>query len=159
MFRTNLTLTPSPSPIYVLILIPALTIALLSGCGHSVYGRLQSSRDVTQAFEESQIYSDHQYYYSGFQQTPFGIIGIDNNYQLRSSYWKPIDLNPALLNKLIYRMDTVYSLRPQGSWILDQQNKRVGIWYSSQRQTKVKVEKNNRIVVVPPEPPDLRGGP
>ena len=137
----------------------ALMVPVLSGCGASEYGRLQNSPEVTRAFKENRILSGHQYYYSGFQRIPYGIIGIDNKYQLRSRQWKPIDLSPTQLNQLTYRMEHVYSLPARGAWIMDQENSRVGIWYSSRYQTRVRIEKDNRIVVVPPEPPDLRGIP
>ena len=136
-----------------------LMIAVLSGCGSPNYGRLQSSHEVTQMFKNNQILSDHQYYFSGFQRIPYGIVGIVNNYKLRSSRWKPIELNPTILNQLTYRMVHVYSLEPRGAWILDPDGNRVGIWYSSRNQTKVKMEKDNHVVVVTPEPPDLRGIP
>jgi len=139
--------------------IPVLLIALLSGCGSPNYGRLQSSHEVTQMFKNNQILSDHQYYFSGFQRIPYSIVGIGNNYKLRSSRWKPIDLNPTILNQLAYRMSHVYSLEPRGAWILDPNGNRVGIWYSSTYQTTVKIGKDNHIVVVTPEPPDLRGNP
>jgi hypothetical protein len=56
-------------------------------------------------------------------------------------------------------MSHVYSIEPRGAWILDQDGNRVGIWYSSRYQTTVKIEKDNYVVVVTPEPPDLRGIP
>jgi hypothetical protein len=140
-------------------ILPALMITVLCGCGSSIYGRLQSSQEVTQAFRNNQILSDHQYYYSGFQRIPNGIIGIANRYRLRSSRWKPIELNPTLLNQLAYRMDYVYNVQPRGAWILDHDGNRIGIWYSSIYQTKVLLEKDNNVVVVTPEPPDLRGNP
>ena len=144
---------------FFLSFLLALMIALLSGCGASIHGRLQSSHEITQAFKNNQILSDHQYYYSGFQRIPYAIIGIDNRYRLRSSRWKPIELNPTLLNQLAYRMEHVYSIQPRGAWILDHDDNRIGIWYSSIYQTKVLVEKDNYVVVVTPEPPDLRGIP
>ena len=142
-----------------LSILPALMMAVLSGCGSSIHGRLQSSHEVTQVFKNNQILSDHQYYYSGFQRIPYGIIGIGSRYRLRSSRWKPIELNPTLLNQLAYRMDHVYSIQPRGAWILDQDGNRIGIWYSARNQTKVLIEKDNNVVVVTPEPPDLRGIP
>ncbi len=142
-----------------LSILPALMMAVLSGCGSSNYGRLQSSHEVTQVFRNNQILSDHQYFYSGFQRIPYGIIGIDNTYTLRSSHWKPIELNPTLLNQLKYRMARVYSLDPRGAWILDPEGNRMGIWYSSRSNTRIRIEKNNQIVVLTPEPPDLRGIP
>lgn len=133
--------------------------ALLSGCGSPNYGRLQSSHEVTQVFQNNQVLSDHLYYYSGFQRIPYGLIGIDNKFRLRSSRWKPIDLDSTLLNQLTYRMRHVYSLEPRGAWILDPEGRRVGIWYSSRYETTVIMENDNQLVVVTPEPPDLRGVP
>ncbi len=142
-----------------IVLALMMTMSVLSGCGSPIYGRLQSSHEVTQVFKNNQVLSDHQYYFSGFQRVPYGIIGIGNNYSLRPGRWKPINLNPTLLNQLAYRMEHVYSLPPRGAWILDQNGNRVGIWYSSMYQTTVKIEADNQIVVVTPEPPDLRGVP
>lgn len=135
----------------------ALMLPVVSGCGASNYGRLQGSREATEVFNQNQVLSDYTYYYSGFQTIPYGIIGIDNNFRLRSSHWKRIDMNPDLLNRLTYRMQSVYSLDPRGSWILDPAGRRVGIWYSSQLWTKVKLGKNNQIVVLTPRPPELSG--
>ena len=54
-------------------------------------------------------------------------------------------------------MEHVYSLKPRGAWIFDQEGNQIGIWYSSRYQIKVSIEKDNYVVVVTPEPPDLRG--
>ena len=159
MFKNNLIVTGAKGRFLFLAMVLALMMAILSGCSSSTHGRLQSSHEVTQVFQNKQILSDHQYYFSGFQRIPYGIIGIGSKYRLRSSRWKAIDLNPTLLNQLIYRMEHVYSIEPRGAWILDQDGNRVGIWYSSRHHTKVKIEKDNYVVVVTPEPPDLRGIP
>ena len=60
----------------LLTIVPALMMSVLSGCSSSNHGRLQSSHEVTQVFKNNQILSDHQYYFSGFQRIPYGIIGI-----------------------------------------------------------------------------------
>ena len=138
-------------------LILALMTFFFGGCGSATFGRLQNSPAVTEVFRKSQILSNHQYYVSGFQRVPYAIIAIDRNYKLRSSRWQPIDLDSSNLNQIVYRMEHVYSLTPRGAWIVDHQGNRLGVWYSSQYQTKVTRENNNRIVVVSPEPPDLRG--
>ncbi len=140
-------------------LILALMTLFFAGCASPISGRLQSSPEVTEVFKSSRILPNHQYYVSGFQRIPYAIIAVDINYQLRSRRWKPIDMDSTSLNQLIYRMEHVYSLSPRGAWILDHGGNRLGIWYSSQYQTTVKREKDNRIVVVNPDPPDLRGIP
>jgi len=137
-------------------LIPATIAIIFAGCAAPISGRLQSSPEATELFKSSQILSNHQYYVSGFQRIPYAIIAVDNNYQLRTGHWKPIDMDSTSLKQLIYRMEHVYSLNPRGAWILDPEDNRLGAWYSSQYQTTVKREKGNRIVVVNPEPPDLR---
>ena len=133
---------------------------ILTGCGAYKYGSLQSSQEADRIFEKNQLIPNHTYYYSGNQRIPFAIIGIDNNYSLRAGKaWKPFELDPTILNQLKYRMAHVYSLNPRGSWILDHEKNRVGIWYSSRSMTKVRIEKDRQIMVVAPEPPDLRGLP
>ena len=159
MFKNNLIVAGTKGRFLFLNMVLALMMAVLSGCGSSTHGRLQSSHEVTQVFQNQQILSDHQYYFSGFQRIPYGIIGIGSKYRLRSSRWRAIELNPTLVYQVIYRMEHVYSLKPRGAWILDQDNNRVGNWYSSRYQTTVKIEKDNYVVVVTPEPPDLRGIP
>jgi hypothetical protein len=140
-------------------LILAVMALIFAGCSAPISGRLQGSAEITEMFKSSRILPDHQYYISGFQRIPYAIIAIDTKYQLQSSRWLSIDLNPTSLNQIIYRMEHVYSLNPRGAWILDHEGNRMGIWYSSQYQTLVKREKDNRLVVVSPDPPELRGIP
>ena len=159
MFKNNLIVAGAKRWFLFLCIVLALMMAVLSGCSSSNHGRLQSSHEATQVFKNNQILSDHQYYSSGFQRIPYGIIGIANKYKLRSNHWKPIDLNPTLLNQLIYRMEHVYSIAPRGAWILGPDGNRIGIWYSSRDQTTVKIEKDDYVVVMIPKPPDLSGIP
>jgi hypothetical protein len=159
MLKNNLIVAGAKRWFFFLCIVPALMMVVSSGCSSSNNGRLQSSQEVTQLFKNNQILSDHQYYSSGFQRIPYGIIGIANKYKLRSSHWKPLDLNPTLLNQLTYRMEHVYSIAPRGAWILDPEGNRVGIWYSSRDETRVKIEKDDYVVVVIPKPPDLSGTP
>lgn len=137
----------------------ALMALAFAGCSTPVSGRLQSNPAVTEMFQAGRILPDHQYFVSGFQRIPYGIIAVDNQYQLRSNRWKPIDMDSTSMSQLLYRMEHVYSLKPRGAWILDHEGNRLGAWYSSQYQTTVKRQKDNQIVVVNPEPPDLRGIP
>lgn len=159
MAKSNITVNGATDWFLVTSILFILMLPALSGCASPTYGRLLSSHEVSQVFQNNQILSDHLYYYSGFQRIPYGLIGIDNKYRLRSSLWKPIDLTSSLLDQLTYRMRHVYSLEPRGAWILDPEGKRIGVWYSSRYQTTVIMEKDNNIVVVAPQPPDLRGVP
>ena len=145
------------------LILGNLTVALialvLAGCTTYNSGRLEVSPEANEVFRNNQVLANHQYYVSGFQRIPYAIIAIDNKYRLKTSRWQAIDLNSTQLNQLIYRMQQVYSIDPRGAWILDHEGNRLGAWYSSQYQTTVKRQKDNQIVVVNPEPPDLRGIP
>jgi hypothetical protein len=156
MLRIKIYASNSKSRIF-LCLILALMNLVFAGCGSVTYGRLENSPEVTQVFKSGEILSNYQYYISGFQRVPYAIIAIDSKYQLRSGRWQALDMDSATLNQIVFQMDSVYSLTPRGAWIVDQEGHRLGVWYSSQYQTTVEREKNNQIMVVSPEPPDLRG--
>ena len=131
----------------------------LTACSTPNYGSLKGSSEVTQLFENNQILPDHDYYFYGFQRIPYAIIGVHRDYKLYSRVWQYIKLTPTTLNQLKYRMDIVYRAPPRGAWIVSADGNRVGIWYSSEYSTAVETKPDNRIMIVPPKPPDLTGMP
>jgi hypothetical protein len=135
-------------------------VGLLCSCATtSHYGQLQSSQDITQLFEKAQVLSDHIYYYSGLQGVPDAIIAIRPNYTLRSTLWQQVDFSHLTLKKWIFRMDYVQLVRPQGAWILGPDGDRLGIWFSAQRKTTIRLDSESRLLVAPPPPPELKGIP
>ena len=147
------------SRLWCLCVIGLALLGLLCSCTTSNYGRLQSSNEITQLFENAQVLQDHSYYFSGLQGVPEAIIGIHPSYALRDKLWTPIDFTHAALEKWVYRMSYVQLKNPQGAWILGPNGDRLGIWFAAQRQTSVRLDRDNRVVVSPPKPPDLRGIP
>ena len=131
---------------------------MLPGCT-AKYGRIQGSHEVTQLFETQQVLSDHTYYFNGFQAIPNVIVGIDNQFNLRSASWRRLQPTPALLNQLTTRMQSVFSGNPKGAWIIGPNNERIGIWYSTERQTAVRLREDNSVTMAAPQPPDMRGIP
>ena len=122
------------------------------------YGRLKRNRDVNQSFENYKILPDHKYYTSGRADIPHAIIGIQNNYKLRPGLWQEINLTRPLLRGWVSQMDNIYGYPPYGSVILDDNGKRIGVWYSSKQWTTVIIEENNEIAVLAPETPGFRSG-
>ena len=141
-----------------LVMMLAAVLLLLGGCATSG-GRLQNSAEVTELFEKKQILDGYQYFFSGFAEIPYGIVGISTDYHLYTRMWEPFTPDPELLGQLIYRMQNVYDTPPRGAWILDPEGKRVGFWYSSRHATVVRMKAKRQIVVGTPEPPELRGIP
>lgn len=134
-------------------------IGLLCSCTAPNYGKLQSSFNITELFEKAQVLPDHVYYYSGLQGVPDAIVGIHPNYTLRAKTWQQIDFSNTILKKWIYRMNYVQLVTPQGAWILGPEGDRLGVWFSATRQTAVRLDSENRLMVAPPLPPELRGVP
>ena len=122
------------------------------------YGKLKRDREVNRLFRTYRILPDHKYYTSGRADIPYAIIGIQNIYDLRPGTWKEIDLTTPILRSWVSRMDNIYGYPPYGSMILDNNGKRVGVWYSSKQWTTVIIEENNEIAVIAPEIPGYRGG-
>ena len=80
----------------VLILLFLSAQGIFAGCaGH--WGRISSSRTVTETFQAYRILPDHRYYYSGPDAYPTAIIGIHKNFTLTARFWKPVDLTPERL--------------------------------------------------------------
>lgn len=129
---------------------------VLSACATQNNGKLQSSAEITKKFEDHQILPDYIYYFSGLQGVPDAIIAIHSSYSLRTDQWRQFDLNSVTLKTWISRMQAVQLIQPQGAWILDPDGNRVGIWFSGMRQTAVRLQPNNRVVIAPPKSPKLQ---
>lgn len=144
----------------VLVALPILVILLPAESASIIsfrYGKLERSKEITRAFETSQIPPDHDYYYSGQGNIPNAVIGIARTHRLRPGLWTPVKLTPQILRGWVRQMDIIYDgFRPYGSRILDDSGKQIGIWYSSKQWTTIIMEDNNQVAVFTPEPPGFR---
>jgi hypothetical protein len=138
-------------PLIVTCILFIVIQAAFFGCFES-YGRLKSSLEIDKMFEEHKVLADHSYFYSGPEMRPNAIIGIDNNYTLNSTLWKPVDLTPEQFKEWIDFMTDYlgYTLFNYGSLILDPTGKRLGVWYSPLNWTIVKMESDESVVVHTP---------
>jgi hypothetical protein len=132
-----------------------LMTAALDGCLTGNYGRLQSNRDVTKAFQTLEILPDHKYYYRGAFSSPSVIAGIHTDFRLNLKLWVEIDPQSedfkALVQKVsLQGMSTGEVVQPWGFKILDHAGNYVGIWYSALRTAAVQVNENNEIVNLSP---------
>lgn len=126
--------------------------AVFSGCSGN-YGRLKLSNEVDKTFEDAVVLPDYQYYYSGGDTRPRAILAIQKGYELQTSLWKKVDLDPEQLKKWILFMTEFrgYNFRTFGSRVLDPEGKQVGMWYSAWNRTFVKMLGENKVAVYPPQ--------
>lgn len=143
-----------------LVALPILAILLPAESASIInfrYGKLERNKEVTLAFETSQIPTDHDYYYSGQGNIPTAIIGIARTHRLRPGLWSSVELTPQKLRGWIRQMEIIYDgFRPYGSRILDDNGNQIGIWYSSKQWTTIIMEEENQVAVFTPEPPGFR---
>ena len=140
------------------VLVLAIILITLTGCtataGKKSAGVVHS-REATEKWHSYEVRANYNYYISGAESRPWYIIGIDNKYHLTSKNWKPVDLTPEMLNKWInyYRPRVGYDYKIYGSFIMDPDGERIGLWYSMRtwRVTgTVKFDENNGISVTRP---------
>ena len=126
----------------------------------SKYGSFRQSRAVGRLFESYEILPDFIYYYTGPDAEPTAILGVHNDYSLRSRFWKKVDLTQRQLKAWVDLMsDHIdFAPMPRGFFVLDDRGTEIGIFYSVNK-TKVKIEKGDEIVVcIPDEVPVLDRG-
>lgn len=131
----------------------SIIILFLWGCSVSNYGRLESNKEVAQAFENYQVLPNLKYYYRGTYSRPIAIIGIKDNYELNSNLWVPIDPKSKDFQALIEKVSLQGSggtVNPWGFNILDHSGKDVGVWYSAIRAAAVEIDANGQIVNLSP---------
>ena len=155
--QSRKTLPKAGKSVIMLALLGMAVQGVLTGCattGTKTTGII-TSREATDIWHSYTVYPNYNYYYVGSDSQPRFIIGIDNKYRLTSKNWKPVDLTPEMLEKWInyYRPRVGYDLKVYGSFILDPDGKRVGLWYSMRtwRVTgTVTFGENNQISVTRP---------
>ncbi|MFZ0612649.1 MAG: hypothetical protein WAM73_10455 [Desulfobacterales bacterium] len=129
-------------------LLAAVALALLGGC-FANYGRLERNSDVTQAFKNRQMMDDYRYYYSGRENKPSAIIGIDPTFQFSSRYWTAIE--PSQFDTMVGRVSIPEYGFVYGAYIVAPDGRRAGVWFSWVRTFTAKFE-DDRIIVFSPEP-------
>jgi hypothetical protein len=137
------------------ILLAVLAVAAVTGCMAN-YGRLTYDQTVTQTFADGQALDDHRYFYSGRQNKPSAIIGIDPAFEfVESKYWTAI--GPSQIPGVVGRLFPEYGFL-SGAYILAPDGRTAGVWYSWVKVFSAKFD-DNRISVSSPEMyADRRGG-
>ena len=143
-----------------LFALPAalLTLFLLAGCvTGGNYGKIDRDRDLDNMFLNYEVLPDHRYYTSGGYDAPDAILAIHSDYELddSASLWVPIpNVDSAQMRQWIDTIAPEQNYRAGGyyaAYILDQNGKRVGAWYSIQSYTPVKFLEGNKIQVYTPD--------
>lgn len=123
-----------------IFLFSLLAALVLTGCASTGQGSTagyeslipdaQADRDL----HHYRIRPNYTYYYSGADEYPNAVIGVDNRYVLVSDLWKKVDLTPEKMkdwvDNLIARGTIATSGMLHGYNIINADGAALGIWYS-----------------------------
>ena len=134
-------------PIGIIMVILTLTS---TGCT-AKYGRLKQDAEVQQAFESNQVPRDYKYFrYSDSE--PYVILGLTPSYEMKSRMWRVVSSDTEEFKEMVRWIWEDYGYYKFGADILDPKGTKVGIMYTSIRETSVKFVGDNEIVVMPHTP-------
>jgi hypothetical protein len=119
------------------------------------WGKIVPDDEVRNSFETYQVSADLDYYISGSDVYPFAVMGLNKAYTLDSDLWKKIELTQAKLQELVLSMKSKavnFGQSLFGFAILDDQRKKIGVWYSILfAATSVQMKGENRVMIYTPD--------
>ncbi|MGD9259591.1 MAG: hypothetical protein PVG44_04040 [Desulfobacterales bacterium] len=128
-----------------------LVVPSIVGCS-AKYGKLQRDSEVQLAFETNQAPTTYRYYYYGYKSEPYVVFGIDPKFEMDSRVWREVGPDTEEFKEMIRWIWEDYGYNRFGANILDPYGSKVGVYYSSIRETAFKFKADNQIVVIPHTP-------
>ena len=129
------------------VLAWASILILLCGCA-ATYARFHLNEQVAKQFQHYEMIPGYHYYYSGRENKPSAIIGINPAFTFSSKLWTAID--PSQFETTVNRMFAPQAGPIYGADILAPDGRKAGVWYSWVLIYGARF-KGNRIFVHSPE--------
>ncbi len=111
----------------------ALAPVLFGACAFGP-PHFKRSYNVAETFENYKVMPGYRYYFSGHPHSLNAVVAIEKEYRLTSPHWQETEMDEK---KLRHMVDTIlnhpgseYNTEPNGAYILDDQGKHIGVWYS-----------------------------
>lgn len=134
-------------PSALAVLVWGSILLFLAGCAD--YASFHRDPQVLKSFQNYEMVAGYHYYYSGRENKPSAIIGIDPSYTFSSNLWTAIE--PLHFQKMVDRMFPPGYANLYGADILTPDGRKAGIWYSWVPNYSARFE-GRRIFVRSPEP-------
>ncbi|MDX1775001.1 MAG: hypothetical protein R3297_00300 [Desulfobulbales bacterium] len=145
----------------ILLTLIASAIAVFLLVGHAaggIYGTLDRDRDLDNMFRSYEVLQDYNYFSTGGYDRPNAILLIHKDYELDNpgNLWLPIpSVDYSQKRKWVSVISSEQDFNRSGkyyaAYILDQDGRKVGVWYSVETFATVKFLEGNRIYVRTPE--------
>ncbi len=135
------------------LVLSVFLVTLSVGCAQRASGRFDFQLAVNELFESGRILANHTYYHIGPDAEPDAIMALDNAYHLAPSLWKKSDITPERLAAWMERIDNRYRVSNiyHGAFIVDDQGRQLGVWYSRLTRTVIRREEGNMVTIFTPD--------
>lgn len=121
-------------------------------------GRIVPDREAALIFEKKQCGGDYQYYYSGSDLYPSALMGVRKDIRLEDdTLWKKVAMTPERCLDMVSHIQTRalgLGQFPYGFFIRDDQDRRIGVWYSILTATEPVWMKDDHTAVIHTPPVD-----
>jgi hypothetical protein len=132
------------------------------GCASSQlknFGKIVPDKGVTSAFEQFQVDGNYKYYISGSDVYPTSILGLSKDYTLDTDLWVEVEMTQKMFTMLVSNMERrliqCCFQRQQGYAVLDNNGRKIGVWYSLlSGNIVVKMKGVNEVIIYPPSDSD-----
>ena len=125
-----------------------ITMILVIGCASGSTGKYKLSDEVRKTFISFQILPDHNYYYSGPNDRPEGILAVHKSYTLTSAdLWWKADADSKQLKSWVDEMRKNTSRLPYGYNISTPDGKQIGVLYTPWDQGILKMKGEHQVEI------------
>ncbi|MEN6332177.1 MAG: hypothetical protein ABFD57_09330 [Smithella sp.] len=146
---------------YAKIVLSIIVCTALAACAAEKivftknWGKIVPDNEATEVFETYKVSPDFNYYISGSDVYPNAILGLNKAYTLDSTLWKKVELSQANLQEMVTDMKSKARDIGQNQFgfvVLDNQGKKIGVWYSLLTATApVRMKEDNKVIIYTPD--------
>jgi hypothetical protein len=138
--------------------VAAALATLISACSIAHLGWLRNSPDVSRAFETLQVSPDYRYWYLYLENTPYAVVGLNRDYRIEDILWTEVAPGSEVFQKVVGLVQSfpVPGSRTYGAYILDANEDRIGVWFSSM-SAGISVDPNTKVVFITTGTPWMSG--
>ena len=131
---------------------------LISACTIANLGWLRNSPDVSRAFETLQVSPDDRYWYLYLENTPYAVLGLNREYRIEDILWTEVAPGSEVFQKVVGLVQSfpVPGSRTYGAYILDANEDRIGVWFSSM-SAGIRVDPVTKVVFITTGTPWMTG--
>lgn len=125
---------------------------LVAACGRPTYIFREDLR-INSALEAYHPLPGYTYYYSGPEDFPLAILGIRPEYHLKQEFWIPVELTEKQLQRWMETIDNPHrnlQTRYHGKVIRTAEGEEIGIWYSPQEWSTVRLGADREVEIYTP---------